>query len=184
MTKYTGTRHSPRVNRVEKPEPAFTSISFIIGTLLQALVLFAAAALLPNAANAQVVITESRAIDFSTVASSGDAGGSIILGTDGSTTSTGAAVKMSGQSRSGSFTVTGAKNQKVILTLPSAPVQITGGGSTATVHSFVSNPPAGTSQSLGGNGRLTFLVGATLDLSAGQLAADYAGTYSIFADPI
>ncbi len=182
MTKYTGTRYPARFNRVQNPGSAFASLSFITVTFLQALALFAAAALLPNAVNAQIAITEQRAIDFSEVATSAEGTGSIILATDGTITSTGSAVKMSGQSRSGSFTVTGNKNDKVILTLPSGSIQVSSGGFTANVHSFVSNPPAGTQQSLGGNGRLTFLVGATLDLSAGQSAGDYAGTYDIFAD--
>lgn len=184
MTKYPGTRFSARVNRVENPGPAFTSISFITVTFLQALVLFAAAALLPNAVSAQVVTTEQRTIDFATIATSGESSGSIILATDGTTTSSGAAVSMSGQSRSGQYVVTGTKNTNVIITLPSGSVQVSSGGSTANVHSFVSNPPAGTPQSLGGNGRLTFTVGATIDLSAGQSAGDYAGTYDIFVDPI
>ena len=183
MTKYTGTRYSARINRVEKPGPAFTSLSFISGTLLQALALFAAAVLSATAVNAQTV-TENRAIDFATVATGGESSGSIILTTDGTTTSTGFAISLGGQSRSGRFTIVGTKNTNVIITLPSGPVQISSGGSTATMHSFVSNPAAGTPQSLGGNGRLIFEVGATLDLAAGQSGGAYAGTFDVFVDPI
>lgn len=182
MTKYPGTLFSARFNRLENPGPAFTSISFITETFSKALVLFAAAAFLPNAVSAQIVTTEQRGMDFATVATSGESTGSIILATDGTTTSSGAAVHMSGQSRSGSYVVTGNKNDKVIITLPSAPVQVSSGGSTATVHSFVSNPAAGIQQSLGGNARLTFTVGATIDLAAGQSAGDYAGTFDVFVD--
>ncbi len=182
MTKYSGTHYSARFNRVENPGPAFTSLSFITVNFLQALALFAAVVLSANAVNAQVVTTEQRALDFSTVATSGESPGSIILATDGSTTSSGAAVHMSGQSRSGQYVVTGNKNDKVVITLPSGSVQLSSGGFTANVHSFVSNPPAGTQQSLGGNGRMTFTVGATLDLAAGQSAGDYAGTFDVFVD--
>ena len=183
MTKYSGTRYSARFNRVENPGPAFQSISFITVTFLQALALFAATALWSNAVNAQTV-TENREIDFATVATSAESSGSIILATNGSTTSTGAAVSLGGQSRSGKFTVVGTKNTNVIITLPSGPQQISNGGSTATMHSFVSIPAAGTPQSLGGNGRLVFEVGATLDLSAGQVAGAYSGTFDVFVDPI
>ncbi len=183
MTKYTGTRCSARVNRIENPGSAFTSLSFITGTLLPALALFAAAVLSANAVNAQTV-TENRAIDFATVATSGESSGSIILATDGNTTSTGSAVNMGGQTRSGKFTITGTKNTNVIITLPSGPQQVSNGGSTATMDSFVSIPAAGTPQSLGGNGRLTFEVGATLDLSSGQAAGNYTGTFDIFVDPL
>ena len=183
MTKYTGPCHSARVESVESHGSAFTSLSFITGTLLQALALFAAVVLSANAVNAQTV-TENRVMDFSTVASSGESSGSIILATDGSTTTTGAAVRLGGQSRSSKFTITGTKNTNVIITLPSGSVQISSGGSTATMNSFVSNPAAGTPQSLGGNGRLIFEVGATLDLSAGQSGGNYTGTFDVFVDYI
>ncbi len=181
MTKYTCTRHSVRINRVEKPGPAFTSLSFISGTLLQALALFAAAVLSANAVNAQTVV-ENRVMDFADVATSGESSGSIILATDGSTTSTGSAVNMGGQTRSGKFTITGTKNTNVIITLPSGSETISNGGSTATMSTFVSNPAAGIAQSLGGNGRLIFEVGATLDLSAGQTGGNYTGTFNVFVD--
>ncbi len=183
MTKYTSDRQSVRTNRIENPGPIFTSISFITGTFLPALALFAAAVLSANAVNAQTVV-ENRAMDFATAATSGESTGSIILATDGSTTATGSAVDMGGQSRSSKFTITGTKNTNVIITLPSGPQQVSNGGSTATMHSFVSIPAAGTPQSLGGNGRLVFEVGATLDLSPGQAGGNYTGTFNVFVDYI
>ena len=179
--KNTGTRYSARFNRVENPGPAFTSLSFITVTFLPALALFAAAALWAAPAHAQTV-TEKKELRFGTVAGSGDSTGSVTLSTSGAVTTTGSAVNMGGQYRNAEYEVRGPKNTNVILTLPST-ATVSAGGPTATLQSFVADPAAGVLQSLGNNGRLTYTVGATLDLSAGQAAGDYAGTFSVFVDP-
>ena len=75
------------------------------------------------------------------------------------------------------FTVTGLANATYAITLPtSINISTTGGGATMTVTNFTSNP-SGTGTLAGGT--QTLLVGATLNVDAGQVAGDYTGEFSV-----
>lgn len=181
MSKDTNAPRSARVHRVENHGPAFRSTFCITRAFLPALVLFAAAVFSANAVNAQT-ISEKRSLQFGTVAGSGESTGSVTISTTGAVSTSGSAIDLGGMFRSAQFQVTGTKNTNVILILPST-ATISAGGSTATLSSFVADPPAGVPQSLGGNGRLLYNVGVTLEISAGQAAGSYAGIFDVFADP-
>ena len=182
MQHFTGPRSLEEIKRVNKFGPGFGSGCPVTGNIFKRLALIAvAAALWAGPSHAQTV-TEFRALEYGTVAGSGESAGSVTISTSGSVTTSGAAVNLGGTFVQAQYKVTGPKNANVILSLPST-ATVSAGGSTATLHSFVANPAAGVPQSLGSNGRLTYHVGATLDLSAGQAAGSYSGTFSVFVDP-
>ena len=133
----------------------------------------------PGSDPATVTVSESRAIQFGTVAGSGDGPSTIVLSPAGTLTTTGYGVVVSGTVRAGEYKIEGPANATVLITFP-ATATISNGTSTATLQNFTSSP-SGTAV-LDSRGKLTISVGATLSLPAGQAGGDYTGTYTIFVD--
>jgi len=117
-------------------------------------------------------------MDFGTIAESG--AGTVVLATDGSRSVTGGVSTLaSGPGTAADFIVTGEPSATYAITLP-ASVSLTGPGPAMTADTFVSSPtPTGTLSA--GPGTETILVGATLNVAAGQTAGAYttAGTFNV-----
>ena len=117
-------------------------------------------------------IAKTVDMDFGTVAEDGS-GGTIILATDGSRTTTGGASVLSGSpGAAASFNVTGEGANTYSITLP-ASVTLNKGGDIMTANAFVSLPlTTGTLTA----GAQTLLVGATLTLAIAQPTGTYLST--------
>lgn len=134
-----------------------------------------------------LVINEDTQMSFGDVLAG--TGGTVVLShVDSSRLPTGAEIVASGGGAAGQFTVEGTTSKSYTLTLPTTDQTLThsGGGATMTVNAFTNSLCAGTScigtLSADAIGIDTFSVGATLNISAGQLAGTYTGTYPITVD--
>ena len=114
-------------------------------------------------------IAKTVDMDFGTVAEDGS-GGTIILATDGSRTTTGGASVLSGSpGAAASFNVTGEGTNTYSITLPSS-VTLDSGGNSMTAGTFVSLPATTGTLTAGAQ---TLLVGATLTLGSSQATGTY-----------
>ncbi len=147
------------------------------------------AALLPSNAKAADAATNASAtvalaisivknfdMNFGTVAEAG--AGTVVLATDGSRSVTGGVSTLaSGPGAAADFIVTGQPSATYAITLP-ASVSLTGPGPAMTADNFLSLPLT-TGTLSAGPGTETVLVGATLNVAAGQTAGAYT-TVSTF----
>jgi hypothetical protein len=113
----------------------------------------------------------------------GTATGTVTVDTGGNrTSSTGITLPNAtpGDFHAAEFTVTGLANATYAITLPeSINISTTEGGPTMTVTDFTSNPDPDEAGKLAADGKQTLLVGATLNVGAGQVAGDYTGEFSV-----
>jgi len=129
---------------------------------------------------APISITNTTALNFGTVSRS-TASGTVILALDGTRSSTGGATVLSSSSFSAAaFSVTGENSATYSVTTPKSTDAVTltrqnGNGETMTVTNFINNSPTSLSEA----GTATFLVGATLNLGANQIAGNYTGSFSV-----
>lgn len=127
-----------------------------------------------------ISIAKNADMSFGNIAVQAGTGGTVILATAGTRTSTAGVTLPStaGTVTAASFTVTGSGSLSYAITLP-ASVTLThsGGVETMSAGSFTSNPSAtGTLSS----GTQNIAVGATLTVSAGQLAGVYtSGNFNV-----
>jgi hypothetical protein len=133
-----------------------------------------------------ITITETVPMDFGNVAVSAATGGTVVLppigGTPARTVTGGVTLpNIVGTPLAGAFAVTGTGAYTYAITLPTAPVNITGGSTTMSVSNFVSFP-LGTGALTAG--LQTIYVGATLNVAAAQLAGVYTATgiYTVHVD--
>lgn len=128
-----------------------------------------------------IAVSEFRSLEFADVAVGALGGGTITITTGGGKTVGGTATDMGGNHRAAEFKVTGDANAPIIITLPSSiTISNTSGSGSATVSNFTSSPSGATN--LDNKGKLTIVVGATLNLPAGANAGNYAGSFTIFVD--
>ena len=122
-----------------------------------------------------LAISQSTAMSFGNFAAG--TGGTVVIGTDGARSQTGAvSLSTVDEGSQGVFAVTGQGNATFAITLPSTDVTLTSGGNTMTVNTFTSDPSGtGTLSS----GSATINVGATLTVGSGQAAGSYTGTYAV-----
>ena len=115
-------------------------------------------------------IAKTVDMDFGTVTEDGS-GGTVILATDGSRTTTGGASVLSGSpGAAASFNVTGEGANTYTIVITGDPVTLNSGGNTMTATTFVTLPtPTGTLTA----GAQTLLVGATLTLASSQATGTY-----------
>lgn len=167
-----------------------SSIRFILATTLIALALSVPS--LPLEAKkggggggggggpAPVTIDVRRDLDFGDAAGDGSLSGTVTLNpiTEIKTVS-GGVIDFGGREHVAEFRINGDKNADVYVVLP-ASVTITTPGGTMTINSFTMDQ--GNPVNLGSKGRATIKVGATLNLSPGQSAGNYTGSFTISAD--
>lgn len=103
----------------------------------------------------------------------GDTAGTIILGTDGSTSSTGGASTVTNGNQAAAFTATGEDGRAYDVTLPTS-ATLSGPGDDMTADTFTDNATG----TLTG-GTETFQVGATLNVNADQEPGSYSGSFDV-----
>jgi hypothetical protein len=120
-----------------------------------------------------ISITKSDDMVFGNIASNGSTG-SILIGTDGTRTSTGGVTlpTAGGSPKAASFVVSGAGNYTYSITLPSAPIMLNGITEGVTVSSFVSNP--GSTGKLTTAGTQTIFIGAMLNVPTSVASGSYS----------
>jgi hypothetical protein len=124
-------------------------------------------------------ITNTADLAFGNIAASGTTAGTVTIAPDNTRTAAGGATlpAVTGTYGAATFDVTGEGTSTYAITLPSAPVTLTGSVSgTMTVDNFTSTP-SGTSTLTGGTDAIA--VGARLNVGAAQAAGDYTGTFSV-----
>ena len=116
-------------------------------------------------------------MNFGQVSGDATVATTVVLTPGGGVNSTDGAGIIGGAPSAGNFDVTGAGTLAYDITLPPAPVTLTGTGfgGTMTVDTFTT--PAASLNLVGGAG--TFDVGATLKIGIGQAADTYIGTYDV-----
>lgn len=134
----------------------------------------------PGDDDERLEVSEKRSMAFGTVTSSADGSGTVVLSPNGGLSTTGYATILKDRSRVGEFKIEGPDRATVIITLPSS-VTFSNGTSTTTLTNFTSSPPAGVA-TLDRRGKLTLMVGATMNIPANQNAGDYTGTFTIYVD--
>lgn len=128
-----------------------------------------------------ITISETRALHFGTLSVS-SAAGTCVLTPAGVRSQTGGVTltNFTPTAASAAYTVTGSANLNYAITLPSSSVTVTrsGGAETMTVSTYTSNK-AGNAGTLNGSATDSFTVGATLNVSANQVAGLYQGNFNI-----
>lgn len=129
-----------------------------------------------------ISITENRVLHFGTITVSASVAGTCIVAPTGSRTATGGVglANLSPTATSAAYTVSGSANLAYSITLPTSNIVATrqGGTETLTVNAFTSNK-SGNVSVLSATSSDTFTVGATLNVSAGQVAGLYQGNFNV-----
>ena len=152
--------------------------------LVSSAVLVASAQAATDTANATatvvttLTITKTADLVYGNLAP-GASGGTLVMSPAGVRSTTGTVVTYSSTFNAASFNVVGTTDATYSITLPSTDVTLTSGGNTMTVNTFASNP-SGTGTLTGGSETLN--VGATLNVSSGQAAGSYSGTFDVTVD--
>lgn len=126
---------------------------------------------------APITITNTIDLNFGDII---DGTGTVVLATDSGRTASYQAFSGTqvGTVSAASFNITGQASYTYEITLPTTDVTITETGSdTMVVNNFVSNPA--TTGTLDGSGSGVVLVGATLNVVAGQATGLYTGTFNV-----
>ena len=127
-----------------------------------------------------IAIDQVADLNFGNIVAGTDAG-TVTVDTEGNrTSSTGITLPNAtpGDFQAAKFTVTGLADATYAITLPSSiDITHTNGVTTMTVDEFTSNPDE--AGKLAADGKQTLLVGATLNVGAGQVAGDYTGEFSV-----
>ena len=103
----------------------------------------------------------------------------MIVSSAGVKTVTGGAVDFGGTPSEASWRIAGKKQCTVILTFH-ASITVTSGGDTTTVDTF--NPDLTNPILIPNSGKITFKVGATLNVGINQAAGTYSGTFNVNVD--
>jgi len=129
-----------------------------------------------------VKVTKVQDLSFGLIVSD-SIGGLVVVGPDGSRSSTGPVLLMQSQNgaafQPAQFVVTGAAGFVYTISLPTDGQSISSNGTssaTMSVDTFVSDP-IGTAALI--SGVSTFKVGATLHVQAGKVAGAYSGSFSV-----
>lgn len=156
-------------------------VSFLIISIISAFSQTENTAVYANLVN-PISITETRLLHFGTLSVSAANPGTCVVAAAGTRTATGGVVltNVSPTATSAGYTVTGTANLTYSITLPTSNVTATrnGGSETLTVNSFTSSK-AGNVGVLNGSASDTFTVGATLQVTAGQVAGLYQGNFNV-----
>ncbi len=116
--------------------------------------------------------------------------GTVRLRPDGTRTSTGGVILVGSSHQPARFAGFGSRNQRVLISLSSNTIQITGPGAPMTVSLFeIDFPPKAILTTAprrfrirSTTGLFEFPLGATLAVGANQVAGSYSGTFSITLD--
>ncbi|MBK6802887.1 DUF4402 domain-containing protein [Novosphingobium sp.] len=123
-----------------------------------------------------LTLTAVDDLNFGQIAA--NTGGTVTVNADSTVASTGTLIS-TGTRAPATFTVTGSASTSVVVTLPSAAVNLTrsGGTETMSLDTFNSNPNGAFQLSAAGTG--AFSVGGTLTVANGQVPGSYSGTFPV-----
>lgn len=124
-----------------------------------------------------IAIAKTADMSFGSLYADNVTAGTLVLATDGSRTVTGGVTTGATGGAAASFTVTGTTDAAYVVTLPTTAVTITDGTNNMTVDTFTDNS---TGTLTGGS--VSFQVGATLNVAAGQVANAYSGSFNVTAN--
>jgi hypothetical protein len=125
-----------------------------------------------------IVNTGSTPLNFGTISRPSISGEVTITEEGNRTSSGGVSLMISSDYSAAPFAVTGDKNATISITLPSddlVRLEREGGSETMAVDFFKNSPCT----SLDNEGKATFIVGATLKVSANQAPGDYKGDFEV-----
>lgn len=111
---------------------------------------------------------------------SGTADGAVVIGTDGTRTSSGGVslIDAGSVSSAASFDITGFADATFTIELPaSVTIETAGGANQMIVNNFISS--LGANSILDSNGEAKMFLGATLNVSAQQEAGLYSGSFQV-----
>lgn len=136
----------------------------------------------PNPGWAGVIgISNIEPLAFGKLASG--SGGSLLVGTTGARSATGAVVALSSTPGSAArFEVSGDPNQTYSITLPANGTAslVNASGHSMPISDFTSNPAS--TGILNVSGRQTISVGARLNVGANQPPGSYSGSFIVYVD--
>lgn len=123
-----------------------------------------------------LTVTATADLQFGQIAA--NTGGSVTVNADSSVASSGALIS-TGTRSPAAFDVVGSPNAMVVVSLPTAAVNLTrsGGTETMSLGGFNTNPNGAFQLDASGNG--AFNVGGTLSVASGQVAGAYSGTFQV-----
>ena len=124
-------------------------------------------------------VTVKKDLNFGDAAGDADLAGTVVVSPAGGKSVTGGVSDMGGQHRPGEVDLKGDNNGTYACTLPGS-IQVTSGGNSATVDTFVTDVPL--TGFLDNKGKAKIKIGATLHLAAGQEAGSYSGTFDLICD--
>jgi hypothetical protein len=146
----------------------------------RALAALAALSTLAGAHAQQIVLSNTRSLDFGRFVAGG--GGTITVSPQGLRSRTGAVVLLNSPTvGQANFTVgkssNGGNNKAVIISVPTnGSVRLSSGANSMAVDSFVNNPASIASVP---NGGTTLSVGATLTVAPNQPAGNYSASFPL-----
>lgn len=123
-----------------------------------------------------LTVTATADLQFGQIAA--NTGGSVTVNADSTVSSSGSLIS-TGTRSPAAFDVVGSPNAMVVVSLPTAPVNLTrsGGTETMSLSGFNTNPNG--AFQLNGSGQGSFNVGGTLGVASGQVPGAYAGTFQV-----
>ena len=123
-----------------------------------------------------LTVTSTADLLFGQIAA--NTGGTVTVNADSTVASTGTLIATGSRSPA-AFNVAGSPNAMVLVSLPTAPVNLTrsGGTETMSLGGFNTNP--GGAFQLDGTGNGLFHVGGTLTVGNAQVAGAYAGSFQV-----
>ena len=132
-----------------------------------------------------ITATETSQLNFGRFTPETD-GGEVLLSPQGSRSSYGTVILVSGTHNPASFYITGENDYTYSITLPSTPVIITNVNNSKTMHvtNWSSIPPAGIGAGTLHGGSQTVNIGATLQVGTinDNPTGTYMGTYNVSFD--
>lgn len=123
-----------------------------------------------------LTVTAAADLQFGQIAA--NTGGSVTVNADSSVASSGSLIS-TGTRSPALFNVAGSPNSMVVVSLPTAAVNLTrsGGTETMSLGGFNTTPSGGFQLNASGTG--AFNVGGTLTVASGQVPGAYAGTFQV-----
>ena len=123
-----------------------------------------------------LTVTSTADLQFGQIAA--NTGGTVTVNADSTAGSTGTLIS-TGTRTPAAFNVVGSPNALVVVSLPTAPVNLTrtGGTETMALGAFNTNPAGAFNLNSTGNGQ--FQVGGTLTVNNAQVAGAYTGSFQV-----
>jgi len=135
----------------------------------------------PTSGPTLVVVTNTVAFQFGTISVDSIPGTVVINPSSGTKTVSGSVVDLGGTHSAAEFEITGTKGDAITISLP-ASITLSGPTSTMTITSLTHDCADPCLIPTSGGGKLTLVVGGTLNASSYQAGGTYTGSFDLTAD--